>query len=92
MKKPNPVFLGVIALAALLPHTPNLLPRGKAPQTLVPVSAPVSVLPADPETTKVTTEADHGIQGANPAPLDSAEDKAPAPLKDPSMAGSVLAS
>jgi|GEM_PF-6208353 len=26
MKRPNPIFLGVIALVALLPHAPRLLP------------------------------------------------------------------
>lgn len=26
MKKPNPIFLGVITLVALLPHAPRLLP------------------------------------------------------------------
>lgn len=50
MKKPNPIFLGVIALAALLPHTPRLLPDGPVRpvselQPTVEVEMPTAELP-----------------------------------------------
>jgi hypothetical protein len=31
MKKPNPIFLGLIVMVALLPHMPRLLPNGMPP-------------------------------------------------------------